>query len=116
MLRLHFKSFGSHKAVRSDTGVAFKGTKIVQDNLALALVCNILTLREQAAQSFVLGLTGVPLFFFPLGTSVPSLPRIQSPPNGALSGHILGLADKGSLETDTEGKTRTNAGVRDGQF
>lgn len=115
MLRLHFKSFGSHKAVRSDTGVAFKGTKIVQDNLALALVCNILTLCEQAAQSFVLGLTGVPLFF-PLGTSVPSLPRIQSPPNGVLSGHILGLADKGSLETDTEGKTRTNAGVRNGQF
>lgn len=30
MLRIHLKSFESHKDVRSDTGVAFKGTEIVE--------------------------------------------------------------------------------------
>lgn len=31
MLRLYLKSFESHKAVRSDPGVAFNGTKIVRE-------------------------------------------------------------------------------------
>lgn len=30
-LRIHCRSFESHKAVRSDPGVAFQGTKIVQE-------------------------------------------------------------------------------------
>lgn len=31
MLRIYLKSFESHKAVRSDPGVAFNGTKIVPE-------------------------------------------------------------------------------------
>lgn len=91
--------------------MAFKGTKIVQDNLALALVCNILTLHKQAAQSFLLVpvecVTGVPLQF----------PVYPGPVTSqwCVMGHILGLTDKGSLETDTEGEARTNAGARDSE-
>jgi hypothetical protein len=52
--------------------------------------------------------TGVPFFF--LRTSVPSLPRIQSPPSDVLSAsefplHGLGLTKK--RKADPEGNTRS---------